>query len=190
MCLLKNFLCVYLCWYIKENSFFFFSSGHSYCQVPHYLFFKNEILPMWCQISVSWVIPPNTDLSVVVYFVDEITTHDQWVTQFCRQVLSNQLKAWKSRAGTTSFNPSSCPPGHPCGFWTRPASSYRCESESHIKSLNICPYWFCFSTWVLTDTTHSSCFAFWFNNISWKSLQAHWQSYSSFYLMPACCSMA
>lgn len=123
------------------------------------LFFKNEVLPMWCQTYVSWVIPPNTDLSVVVYFVDEITT---WPVSdsVMQEVLPNQLKAWKSRAGTASFNPAGYPPGHPCGFWTRPASSYRCESESRNKSLNICPYPFCFSTWVLTDTTHSSHFAF------------------------------
>ena len=45
------------------------------------LFFRNEILPMWCQIYVSWVIPPNTDLSVVVYFVDEITTlTSEWLS--------------------------------------------------------------------------------------------------------------
>ena len=46
MCLLKNFLSVYVCWCIKENSFFF-SSGHSYCQVPHYLFFKKTIIKQY-----------------------------------------------------------------------------------------------------------------------------------------------
>lgn len=112
--------------------------------------------------------------------------------------LSNHLKGLKSRTGTSGKRGNSalnwscsltrisglpflmvCPVNFAHAL---PASTIL-RVNSRDKSPDVCPYWFCFYSWVLTDATHFCHFAFF---IQQYFLQiAHWYSSGSFPLIAA-----